>query len=57
MSPKSQKRKKVLADKKARKRTEAYKRGSGNSRYARKAKWLHTHELWGWMVPEPKPWK
>lgn len=27
------------------------------SKYARKAAYLHKHGLWGWQVPEPKPWK
>lgn len=26
------------------------------SRYARKAKWLARHGLWGFEVPSPKPW-
>ena len=29
----------------------------GTSRYARKYKYLHVHGLWGFEVPEPKPWR
>ena len=27
------------------------------SRYARKKEYLHRKKLWGFEVPEPKPWK
>jgi len=27
------------------------------SKYAKKRAFLHRHALWGWQVPEPKPWK
>ncbi len=34
----------------------------GKSRYARKKSWMRANssvggELWGFQVPEPKPWK
>lgn len=47
--------------------TDPNKSARGNSRYARKKQWLHSHaveqengtelELWGFQVPAPKPWK
>lgn len=30
---------------------------TGSSRYARKAQWLAKHELFGFQVPSPKPWR
>jgi hypothetical protein len=33
------------------------KRPGGKSRYARKRDWLHAHSMWGFDVPEPKPWR
>lgn len=27
------------------------------SNYARKRKYCARHGVWGWEVPEPKPWK
>ena len=30
--------------------------GRGESRYARKRKWLDSNGLWGFEVPHPKPW-
>jgi hypothetical protein len=32
----------------------------GNSRYARKRRWLDAQEepcSWGFQIPEPKPWR
>lgn len=29
----------------------------GDSNYARKKIWLHKNAMWGFDVPEPKPWK
>lgn len=31
-------------------------RPSGQSRYARKAKWCARNAKWGWEVSTPKPW-
>lgn len=31
--------------------------GLGKSKYARKYAWLHAHGMWGFDVPQPKPWK
>lgn len=31
--------------------------GKGKSRYARKRKWLAGSGLFGFQVPEPKPWR
>jgi hypothetical protein len=27
------------------------------SNYARKRAWCDKHGVWGWEVPEPKPWR
>jgi hypothetical protein len=54
---KSKKRQKALAAKRQAKKTRFSKDGGrGNSRYARKAAYLHKNALWGWEVPNPKPW-
>lgn len=52
------KRRKKLAVKRAVRRGEAYLTGGKQSRYARKAAWLvsHDHE-WGFNIPSPKPWR
>ena len=44
---------------KRRRQTAAYRKGSdeGQSKYARKAKYLKARGLFGFQVPEPKPWK
>lgn len=33
------------------------KNPGGSSRYARKARWCTKNGVWGWEVPEPKPWR
>ena len=49
---KAQERAKKKASKQASMRRPGHK-----SPYARKAAWLHAHEMWGFDVPEPKPWR
>ncbi len=53
---KSNRRKKALAQKRQARKTRFAEGGKGNSRYARKAAYLHKNGLWGWEVPHPKPW-
>ena len=43
--------------KKRRKNTAAYKEGGGESQYALKKAYCHKNGVWGFEVPEPKPWK
>ncbi len=31
--------------------------GGGQSNYARKFAWLNSNGLWGFEVPDPKPWR
>jgi hypothetical protein len=31
--------------------------GKGRSNYGRKEAYLNKHGLWGFEVPEPKPWR
>lgn len=52
---KGDRRKRILAEKQ-RKKGEKYLEGRGESRYARKRRWLDREGKWGWEVPEPKPW-
>lgn len=33
------------------------KRPGGKSKYGRKSEWLHSHGMWGFDVPHPKPWR
>lgn len=49
------KRRRALAHKHAVKRERYATRGT--SRYARKRAYLTKAGLWGFQVPEPKPWK
>ena len=51
------KRRQEIQRKKSLKKTEAYLHGGGESPYARKRDYLKKTGLWGWQVPEPKPWK
>jgi hypothetical protein len=37
--------------------SKAYKEGGGESRYAKKHKYCIKNGVWGFEVPEPKPWK
>ena len=48
---------KVISERKRRRKTQAYKDGGGKSPYARKAKYLAKHALFGFQVREPKPWR
>lgn len=54
--PKSNKRKK-LSERKSHKRARRYLEGGGDSQYARKKTYCHKNGVWGFDVPEPKPWK
>jgi endonuclease YncB( thermonuclease family) len=54
--PKSKKRKKI-SDHKSHKRSAKYTEGGGESQYARKKAYCHKNGVWGFDVPEPKPWK
>jgi hypothetical protein len=57
------KRRKLQSERKRHRKTAAYteapqnKQGKRLSMYARKYLWLAKHGLWGFQVPEPKPWK
>ena len=53
------KKRKLQSGVKRRRQTAAYREGSdgGQSNYARKARYLKRVGLWGFQVPEPKPWK
>jgi hypothetical protein len=51
---KSAKRTAQLAKKNSRK--EAVMKGGGTSKYARKSQYLGAKGLYGFQVPEPKPW-
>ena len=54
MSAKTNRRRAALATKRQRKLSG--EKPSGESRYARKAEYCRTHGVWGFEVPEPKPW-
>ena len=55
---KSKRRQRIKENqRKKRKLTAAYLAGGGESEYARKRAYLNKHGLWGFEVPEPKPWK
>jgi len=47
----------LLSEKKRRKLSKKYLSGGGESQYAKKYAYLNSTGLWGWEVPEPKPWK
>ena len=51
---KSKKRHQQLLQKQSRKK--ASMNSHGTSRYARKASYCASHGVWGWQIPEPKPW-
>lgn len=51
------KRRKKESERKAFKRSEAYKNGGGESNYARKRAYCVKHGVFGFEVPHPKPWK
>lgn len=52
---KGKKRLAQLGAKKVRKEA-AMKHPGGSSRYGRKVKWCQSHGVFGFQVPEPKPW-
>lgn len=55
---KSKRRKAIKENqKKRRKETAAYLAGGGESQYARKKAYCHKNGVWGFEVPEPKPWR
>ncbi len=53
---KSEKRK-AQSSRKRHKKSAAYKEGKGNSLYAKKRAYCLKNGVWGFEVPEPKPWK
>jgi hypothetical protein len=53
---KGKNRLKAIADKNARKAVRMKTPGE-SSNYAKKAKYLAKHNVFGFDVPEPKPWK
>jgi len=53
---KGKRRTKALELKLNRKR-QSIQHPSGKSQYARKATYLNSHNLYGFQVAEPKPWK
>jgi hypothetical protein len=53
---KGKRRKEVEKKKKARKEA-AMKHPSGESQYGRKKRYCESNGVWGFQVPEPKPWR
>ena len=53
---KGKNRLKALADK-AQRKAERMKKSAESSNYYKKSKYLSKHNLWGFEVPEPKPWR
>lgn len=53
---KTEKRQKRMADKRTKRQARADNPGMV-SRYARKKKYCDKHGVWGFEVPEPKPWR
>ena len=51
------KQKMTLSEKRKRKISAKYKVGGGNSKYARKHTYCVKNDVWGFEVPEPKPWQ
>jgi hypothetical protein len=51
------KNKTLVSIKRKRKNTAKYLDGGGESQYARKKAYCHKNGVWGFEVPEPKPWK
>lgn len=55
---KSKKRKRIKKNqRKRRKKMAAYIEGGGESNYARKRAYCHEHNVYGFEVKSPKPWK
>ena len=50
-------KRKTLEQKKAAIKERGMKNPGGNSNYARKASYCRGNGVWGFEVPEPKPWK
>lgn len=50
-------KRKTLAEKKASIKDRGMKNPSGNSSYGRKRAYCAKNGVWGFEVPEPKPWK
>ena len=46
-----------ITDKRRRKSTKRYSEGGNESNYARKKAYCRKNAVWGFEVPEPKPWK
>jgi len=51
------KKRKTLSDKKRAIKERGMKNPSGNSNYGRKRVYCARNGVWGFEVPEPKPWK
>lgn len=53
------KKRKAQSARKRQRQSAAYREGSGDgqSSYARKSRYLKKAGLFGFQVPEPKPWK
>ena len=56
MATKGKRRQKLLLEKQSRKATEI-KNSSGESKYAKKAKYLKTIGMFGFQILSPKPWR
>ena len=50
-------RKNTLSEKKASIKARGMKNPSGNSKYGRKRAYCVKNTVWGFDVPEPKPWR
>jgi endonuclease YncB( thermonuclease family) len=51
------KKQNTLSNKKKYKLSKKYLEGEGESQYARKKAYCQKNGVWGFEVPEPKPWK
>lgn len=49
-------KRRIMLDQKRQARLNRAENPKGNSRYARKAAYCHKHGVWGFEVPNPKPW-
>ncbi len=54
--PKGQKRQKALEAKRQARANRFKAQGKGQSKYARKAKYLFVNSKWGFEIEGPKPW-
>lgn len=51
------KNKTSVSTRRKRRSTAKYLEGGGESQYARKKAYCHKNGVWGFEVPEPKPWR